>query len=343
MKRFLLFLFSVETSLLASGYIISRPIPLQRILPSVLSKDQPRCVPRSHHLCNRLIDDSPASPLHFSVTQLRQTQNNSIRLETRNLIESKMVFRERLKKAFKSSSPSSSKASSPIIEQQDIARWPSNVYKPGEQLPRAKYRAPVKKEHKDKLDSFTFGSAWRRRSQQSLYSPMGSRMPSRRGSLARRPSYSSKRPSFSGKSRMSFSGASVVTSSAGQRTTAPSYHEDSDYASKDASRSGSIGGTTVDKRFKDPHGAAVPTRLTTEMEQEGDDDVGNGMSQHLHRKPSIVTCVLPDYTSPKHTNMHPNMYRNQRHTMHGGVTQKVIPIHHPPASPSLHGICSSTY
>lgn len=146
-------------------------------------------------------------------------------------------------------------------------------------MPRLKYRAPVKKEHKEKLDAFTFGGAWRRRSQQSLYSPMGSRMPSRRGSLARRPSYSSKRPSFSGKSRKSFSSASAAAST-GQRTTAPSHHEeDSDYGSKDASRSGSIGGTH-DKRFKDPHGAAKPTRLSTEVEQEGDDDVGNvGLSR----------------------------------------------------------------
>lgn len=59
-----------------------------------------------------------------------------------------------------------------------------NVYESGEVMPKAKYRGPVNKEHKDKLESFSFANAFRRRSSdQSLYSPMGSRLPSRRGSF----------------------------------------------------------------------------------------------------------------------------------------------------------------
>jgi len=209
-----------------------------------------------------------------------------------------MPFREKLKKAFKTGSPASSKTTSPVIEQD--SRWPSNVYKPGEPMPRLKYRAPVKKEHQDKLDSFSFGKAWRRRSQQSLYSPMGSRLPSRKGSLARRPSHSSKRPSFSGRSRKSVSGvssagASAVDGGSTRMNMVLAQHEEdmgSVETSKDASRNNSVAGS--EKRFKDAHGAARPTRLSTEVEHEGDDDVGNGRS--LRRKQSVVAFVLPDYT-----------------------------------------------
>lgn len=103
-----------------------------------------------------------------------------------------MSFREKLKKAFRSTSPTSSKNVSPIVVQQEPAeaRWPSNVYRPDEPLPRLKYRAPVKKEHKEKLESFKFNDAWRRKSQASLHSPMGSRITSRRGSRTGRSSLS---------------------------------------------------------------------------------------------------------------------------------------------------------
>jgi len=213
-----------------------------------------------------------------------------------------MPFREKLKKAFKSSSAASSKTSSPVIEQQpETSRWPSNVYKPGEPMPRPKYRAPVKKEHKDKLDAFNFGTAWKRRSQQSLYSPMGSRVPSRRGSAATRPSQSSKRPSFSG--RRSISAASGITANNTEANrNVPSVRDDESevISTKDPSRSSSIGGGVGgEKRFKAPHGAARPTRLSTEVEQEGDDDVANGMSRR--RKTSIVTFNLPDYTTTSTT------------------------------------------
>ena len=68
-------------------------------------------------------------------------------------------------------------------------KTPNNVYKPGEVMPKQKYRGPVNKEHKEKLDAFSFGNAFRRRnSDHSQYSPMGSRLPSRRGSLFSRKS-----------------------------------------------------------------------------------------------------------------------------------------------------------
>ena len=62
--------------------------------------------------------------------------------------------------------------------------WPENVYKPGEPMPRPKYRGPVNFQHQQKLLSFSFGDAFgaRRKSGTSQYSPMGSRLPSRRGS-----------------------------------------------------------------------------------------------------------------------------------------------------------------
>lgn len=57
-----------------------------------------------------------------------------------------------------------------------------NVYQPGEKMPPLKYRRPVDPAHKKHLESFDFASAWRRRSDCSIYSPMGSRMPSRKTS-----------------------------------------------------------------------------------------------------------------------------------------------------------------
>jgi hypothetical protein len=50
-------------------------------------------------------------------------------------------------------------------------------------MPRPKYRAIPKKEHKDKLEAFSFADSWRRKSFQSQYSPMGTRAPSRRNSF----------------------------------------------------------------------------------------------------------------------------------------------------------------
>ncbi|KAK4916478.1 hypothetical protein LTR66_017016, partial [Elasticomyces elasticus] len=104
-----------------------------------------------------------------------------------------MGLRDKLKKSFKSSSSTSTTSSSktnPSLYKTDSSlsatttksggRHPSNVYAPGETMPRPKYRAPVKKEHAEKLDAFSFGAAWRRKSYQSQYSPMGSRLPSRR-------------------------------------------------------------------------------------------------------------------------------------------------------------------
>lgn len=86
-----------------------------------------------------------------------------------------------MKKAFKRS-PSNSETSS--LSKTDSKGDP-NVYQPGEKMPQPKYRRPVPKEHKEKLENFSFSNAWRRSSQQSGdYSPMGSRAPSRRGSLA---------------------------------------------------------------------------------------------------------------------------------------------------------------
>ncbi|KAL5115474.1 hypothetical protein ACEQ8H_006615 [Pleosporales sp. CAS-2024a] len=65
-----------------------------------------------------------------------------------------------------------------------------DYYKPGEKMPPLKYRRPVDPEHKKKLEAFSFSTAWRRRSHTSLYSPMGSRLPSRRNSCRSRRSRS---------------------------------------------------------------------------------------------------------------------------------------------------------
>ena len=70
---------------------------------------------------------------------------------------------------------------------------PNNVYKPGEVMPKPKYRGPVNKEHQEKLRAFSFAGAFgRRNSEQSQYSPMGSRLPSRRNSVLGKFSFGSK-------------------------------------------------------------------------------------------------------------------------------------------------------
>lgn len=84
-----------------------------------------------------------------------------------------MAIREKAKALFKSRSKSDKDSLSKASTQgSDRERWPSNVYKPGEPMPRPKYRAPPKKEHKDKLEAFSFADAWRKKSFQSQYSPM---------------------------------------------------------------------------------------------------------------------------------------------------------------------------
>ncbi|KAG8630167.1 hypothetical protein KVT40_001786 [Elsinoe batatas] len=178
-----------------------------------------------------------------------------------------MPFREKLKKAFKSSSPSSSKHSSPTIAQEQ--RWPSNVYRPDEPMPRPKYRAPVKKEHKEKLESFNFGSSWKRRSHISLYSPMGSRLPSRRNSRVSRKSVSG--PSGVGRDSMEARRKSVVS----------------------PTRNGSIGGQ--ERRFRHSARIAQQMKLQPEPEHSGDDDVANvGISRvNSNEKPPQIHVDQP--------------------------------------------------
>lgn len=94
-----------------------------------------------------------------------------------------MPFREKMKRAFRRSSSVAdgadlTKATSKASKKKDQ----DNIYKPGE-TPASKYRGPNNQAHQDKLSAFSFGSAWsRRKSDQSEYSPMGSKLPSRRGS-----------------------------------------------------------------------------------------------------------------------------------------------------------------
>jgi hypothetical protein len=105
-----------------------------------------------------------------------------------------MPFRAKMRKALGRSGSSaegsdltttnankSTKAKKPKKE-----KLPDNVYKPGEAMPRPKYRGPYNQAHQDKLSAFSFGDAWRRRKSSATgnsdMSPMGSRLMSRRGS-----------------------------------------------------------------------------------------------------------------------------------------------------------------
>lgn len=91
-----------------------------------------------------------------------------------------MPFRERLKKTF---SRRSSATPSQASDRSGPDRNSSLFYQPGEKLP-IKYRRPAEPSHMAKLEGFSFGNAWRRRSFHSQYSPMGSRLPSRQNSIS---------------------------------------------------------------------------------------------------------------------------------------------------------------
>lgn len=158
-----------------------------------------------------------------------------------------MPFREKAKALFKTRSRGESLTKT-NTKDSSRERYPSNVYKPGEPMPRPKYRTPPTKEHKEKLESFSFAEAWRRRSFQSQYSPMGTRAPSRRTSM------------------FSLTRKKSVSSS---RTRSYQHSRNNSVTSEDTVKSGlrpREGGFV----------AARPTPLSTEAEAEGDDDVANG-------------------------------------------------------------------
>lgn len=94
-----------------------------------------------------------------------------------------MPLRDRLKKTF-SRTHSSSRTRSAKSSKSSSSSDPGAAlyYKPGEPLP-LKYRRPVDKAHQALLDSFSFETAWRRRSVLSQVSPMASRAPSRSNSV----------------------------------------------------------------------------------------------------------------------------------------------------------------
>lgn len=219
----------------------------------------------------------------------------------------RMAIRERLRKAFKSNASSTSSDSTSTTGK-GTKTWPSNVYAPGEAMPRPKYRQPPKKEHTEKLEAFSFGAAWRRRSFVSEYSPHGSRMPSRRASLI-------SRASFGGRSRKSM-GDDKSSSRQGDQAGNPnrrSLTRKSEDGRGLESREGSLKSLDVDnntsaissnneqRRFKEPHGAAIPTRLSVEVENEGDDDVTNVGLSRVNSNTAALPFPPPTATTMSET------------------------------------------
>ncbi|KAL8675508.1 MAG: hypothetical protein Q9168_000020 [Polycauliona sp. 1 TL-2023] len=112
-----------------------------------------------------------------------------------------MPFRAKVKRAFGKSDDSSEASSDAQLKtspkkskKPKTTEYPDNVYKPGE-IPESKYKGPYNKEHQVKLHAFSFKTAFqgRRKSEQSLYSPMGSRLPSRKSSFLSRKSFARSR------------------------------------------------------------------------------------------------------------------------------------------------------
>ncbi|KAL8738410.1 MAG: hypothetical protein Q9181_000781 [Wetmoreana brouardii] len=111
-----------------------------------------------------------------------------------------MPFRAKVKKAFGKSNedPSENSSDLPQIQSKPSTKkskkqkveYPDNIYKPGE-IPASKYNGPYDKKHQQKLHAFSFANAFqgRRKSEHSLYSPMGSRLPSRVSSFISRRSF----------------------------------------------------------------------------------------------------------------------------------------------------------
>lgn len=103
-----------------------------------------------------------------------------------------MPFREKMRKALGRSNDDSfdavtaTTAKSTKSKRPKKEKLPDNVYKPGEPMPRPKYRGPYNQAHQDKLSAFSFGAAWKKRRSTntvgSEMSPMGSRTMSRRNS-----------------------------------------------------------------------------------------------------------------------------------------------------------------
>lgn len=165
-----------------------------------------------------------------------------------------MPLREKAKSFFKSKHHNSDSLSKTNTNGSD--RKGSDYYQPGE-MPLPKYRRPPQKEHKEKLEAFSFADAWGRKSFQSHHSPMGTRAPSRRASWM-----SMGRKSVASLPRKSLGGRSIGgRSEAGRSASA---------ASVDIENSGA--------RQQNAMGAAVIPTLTVEPEQDGDDDVANGNS-----------------------------------------------------------------
>ncbi len=95
-----------------------------------------------------------------------------------------MPFRDRVKRALGRSNGDSSDNGK--LSKFDTLE-DTNVYQPGEPMPKAKYRQPVDKKHKENLEAFSFMENSRRTSYQSQYSPMGSEAPSRSISVKAEP------------------------------------------------------------------------------------------------------------------------------------------------------------
>lgn len=117
-----------------------------------------------------------------------------------NSDDAAMPFREKMKRAFGRSPSTSDGSELAKTSSKGSKKDQENIYKPGE-MPKPKYRGPYNQAHQDKLSAFSFGGAWaRRKSDQSQYSPMGSRLPSRRGSTlgGRSPEARSRQQSYVG-------------------------------------------------------------------------------------------------------------------------------------------------
>lgn len=123
------------------------------------------------------------TPLRYDSGSNTPIDRENLTIDPREVVLTQVTSNATIKKR-----STMSKIRSSFKKEDPYKDWPEHIYKPHE-MPRAKYRRPVDPDHQQTLQSYSLRTAFadmRRRSGVSQYSPMGSRLPSRRGSFSSR-------------------------------------------------------------------------------------------------------------------------------------------------------------
>ena len=129
--------------------------------------------------------DSPLSTVTTNTTKSSDSSPSSITTPTTEL---KHVETQTSLKGLRKITSRKPKRDKKREEDEKWKNWPENIYKPHE-MPAPRYKRTPDPRHKQNLEAYSWDNAFatlKRKSIGSLYSPMGSRLPSRIGSIASR-------------------------------------------------------------------------------------------------------------------------------------------------------------